>query len=361
MDRYSRQHTLADFGQTGQSALHTASVLVIGCGGLGVPAAIYLASCGVGKIGLADGDVVAQSNLHRQVAYHPSDIGQLKTEVLCRYLKSSNPETHVETLPFFLDEITALEWIPQFDIILDGSDQIEVKKMIDRACKMCNKPWIYGSADGWEGQLAVLNSLSGDPADRFYYSDLFDSHSDQNLIGNCSSNGVLGIVPGIIGLAQALEAIKLISGKGQGSSGHLQIFDGYSSEWKKIKLHHRHEKKEFPDSVFQLDSDWSVGELKQIIESSLPILWVDVREDHERDSLISGAIHIPMDQWLDRWSELPSHLPVVVFCASGYRSRAAVSFARQRADRPLLRSAALADETMWPFIPPSLQTQNQGV
>ncbi len=212
-ERYSRQIVLKGFGWEAQQKLGAAKVLVIGAGGLGCPALQYLAAAGVGHIGIVDDDVVALSNLHRQVLYAAEDIGRLKTKVAAANLRGVNPEIKVTEHPILLDRDKVLELIKDYDWILDGTDNFTSRYLINDACALFKKPLVFGAVSGYEGQVAVFNVKDAEGW-ASNYRDLFPQRIREEEVLNCTQAGVLGVLPGIIGIMMAAEVIKLITGIG---------------------------------------------------------------------------------------------------------------------------------------------------
>ncbi len=230
--RYSRHVLLKDFDMAGQESLTTASVLIIGAGGLGCPAAMYLASSGVGHIIVCDDDAVEISNLQRQIAHNTADINKPKVESLKETLQLLNPAVTVTTLNQRLVAEEYDHWIAQVDVVLDCSDNFDTRFLVNKHCVKNSKPLVSGAAVRAEGQLAVFDNRQDDaPCYRCLYSDEADHEAP-----NCSENGVLAPLVGIIGSMQALEAIKLIAGYGEPSTGKLLVADVKYGDWRQLKL-----------------------------------------------------------------------------------------------------------------------------
>lgn len=204
--RFARQIRLEEIGEAGQEKLLNASVLVIGAGGLGCPALQYLAGAGIGEIGIVDLDTVEMSNLHRQLLYTPADIGKFKAEVAADALRAAAPHARITPFPVELSNAFAVEWFPKYDIIIDGTDQVHIRYLINDACRLFQKPWIYGSVNRFEGQWAVFNSGGAD------YRDVFPVPPDPMSMATCELVGTLGMVPGAVGVMQALDAVKVLMG-----------------------------------------------------------------------------------------------------------------------------------------------------
>ena len=229
--RYSRQIMLPQLDVSGQQALLDASILVIGAGGLGCPAALYLASSGVGKLLLNDFDDVELSNLQRQIAHTESDVGCSKVESLKNSLQAVNSSIHVESLGFRLNEAELCERVRQVDVVLDCSDNFETRHLVNKVCVVARKPLVSGAAIGFDGQIAVFDSRDKSaPCYRCLYPDVLEASA------SCAENGVLSPVVGVVGAMQALEAIKLIAGVGVSLTGVLLIFDALKADWRRLKL-----------------------------------------------------------------------------------------------------------------------------
>ena len=218
MERYSRQVILPEFGADGQKRLSSASVFIVGMGGLGVPVAQYLVAMGTGKVGLCDGDEVSVSNLHRQVIYNPDVVGQKKVEVAHRILSDQNPDVEIHIYDQMLSQENASELFQEYDVIIDCTDQLETRYLIDDVTGGLGKPWVYGALYQFEGQVSVFNLKDG-PS----YRDAFPD--DQAKVENCDEIGTLGVLPGLIGTYQALEAVKIITGFAEPLSGKMLVVD----------------------------------------------------------------------------------------------------------------------------------------
>lgn len=229
-DKYIRQIELPEIGLVGQKRLRQARVLVVGAGGLGCSALQYLASTGVGTLGIVDFDTIALSNLHRQILYTIEDVGAPKVTVAKRQLAKLNPECVINTYNSLLTSKNAQEIIRNYDLIIDATDMIPARYMINDACLELNKPFIYGAIYKYQGQVAVFNYKQG-PTYRCLFPD-----PPKEKIQNCDQRGVLPVLPGIIGLMQATEAIKIIIGFGTTLSGYVGLFDLASMQWERIKI-----------------------------------------------------------------------------------------------------------------------------
>jgi adenylyltransferase/sulfurtransferase len=229
--RYARQVALSDVGAEGQAKLGAASVLVVGMGGLGCPAALFLATSGIGRIVLNDFDRVDESNLPRQILYSPADVGALKVEAAQRRLRVLNPEVSVVTLPQRLDAAALEGAVADVDIVLDGSDNFTTRCAVNRACVALHKPLVSGAAVRLEGQIAVfLNRGDDTPCYACLYND------EDEWLGDCQGNGVLAPVPGVIGTLMAEEALKLALGWDSALHHHLLLWDAKRGDWQNVAL-----------------------------------------------------------------------------------------------------------------------------
>lgn len=232
LDRYARHIVLREIGGPGQVALKQARVLVVGAGGLGSPALMYLAAAGVGTIGVIDDDVVDNSNLQRQVVHCDGDIGTPKVFSAEKFMRAQNPA--IEVLPFNrrLNEDIAEELIADFDLVLEGSDNFATRYLVNRVCAKLGKPVIGGALSQWEGQISTFDPSSGGPC----YQCIFPEAPAAGLAPNCSEAGVVGPLPGVIGTMMAVEAIKEITGAGKGLRGRMMIYDAMYAETRTIRI-----------------------------------------------------------------------------------------------------------------------------
>ncbi|MCG2587278.1 HesA/MoeB/ThiF family protein [Rhodohalobacter sulfatireducens] len=313
-EKYSRQIKLPEVGSAGQEKLGNAKILIVGMGGLGCPAAQYLAAAGVGTLGLMDHDHVNLSNLHRQILYRESDVGKLKGEVAKTALRKLNPDVNLISIPERLDNNNALALFEKFDLIIDGSDNFQTKYLINDAAVLTDKPWIYASIYKYQGQLSVFNYESGPT-----YRCLFPTTTNQNV--SCEEVGVIGVLPGVLGTLQATEAIKMILNAGSVISGKLKIIDLLTNQDQLIKLQKNAE---------QVEKVKSRGLKPEIIECELASadkLYLDVREPYEEPRpQNSNIISIPLNQLKARHHEIPKDRQVHVFCQHGIRSKNAIEY-----------------------------------
>ncbi|MBC2840562.1 HesA/MoeB/ThiF family protein [Robiginitalea sp. SC105] len=324
--RYDRQIRLEGFGPGGQEALYGSAVLIVGAGGLGVPAAQYLNAMGVGRLGLVDGDIVETSNLHRQPAYGPSQVGKSKVLQLAAWLQKANPETRLETHDTYLNTHNALELIKQYDLVVDATDNLPTRYLIDDACLMLDKPWVYGALHGYEGQVSVFN-YKGGPT----YRCLFPEPPPSGEIPDCDTLGTLGVLPGLIGNMQALEATKVLSGTEGVCSGRLIMYDARQQLIHQMAFK-RDPERQVPDQLaptYQLscrdEADaLNANDYNRLRREQVPHELIDVREPDEfGGGHLPGARNIPLGQLGSASLESEDNLPVYLICETGPRSRKA--------------------------------------
>ncbi|MEM6894151.1 MAG: HesA/MoeB/ThiF family protein [Bacteroidota bacterium] len=328
MNRYLRQQQLPGFGEVGQQKLAKAKVLVVGLGGLGIPVVQYLNAMGVGTLGLVENDTVALHNLQRQVLYTEGDIGQPKLAVVLKQLKAQNSETRHLGYDTFLNSENALEIISKYDVVVDATDNFATRYLINDACVLLNKPFVYGALQGFEGQVSVFNHKNGPT-----YRCLFPNIPKGTEIPNCNENGVLGVVPGIIGTLQALEVVKVITGIGEPLSGKVLVFDSQNHRYFQMAIQPKSENQRIQKLLESYETSDCVqvpsiaGEtfLKVIAKETNPTI-IDVRSAHEyRIDRLSQALNIPLDKLLLPQKFLQQDKPIYVLCQSGKRSKMAVS------------------------------------
>ena len=341
--RYSRHLMMPEVTPDGQRRLKAARVLCIGAGGLGSPAALYLAAAGVGTIGIVDFDSVDLSNLQRQILHGTKDIGRSKLESARNRLRDINPEIAIELHECRFSSENAPELVAKYDVIVDGSDNFPTRYLSNDVCVFAQRPNVYGSVFRFEGQTTVFAPHLGGPC----YRCLFPEPPPPDSVPNCAQAGVLGVLPGIIGMLQAIEAIKLIVGIGDPLIGRLLHFDALKLKFRELKL--RRDLGcpvcgENPTIFSPVDYDQfcgarregeipaiSVQELKRKMDAREPFELIDVREIFEYEiARIDGAKLIPLGEVGDRVNELQHEQPIVVHCHSGRRSAEAVRLLQQR-------------------------------
>ena len=354
--RYSRHLIMPEVTMAGQRRLKAARVLCIGAGGLGSPAALYLAAAGVGTLGLVDADHVELSNLQRQLLHGTADVGRSKLESARDRLRDVNPHVDLQLHEARFTAENAAEIVAPYDVVVDGSDNFPTRYLSSDICVFAHKPNVYGSIFRFDGQASVFAPHLGGPC----YRCLFPEPPTAGTVPNCAEAGVLGVLPGIVGTMQAVEAIKLILGIGETLVGRLLHFDALKMKFREFKLRRDPECPvcgENPTIVAPIDYETfcgntpanavngdhdamreiSVTELKQRLEASQPVELIDVREPYEYEiARIEGAKLIPLGELSERLDELPRDREIVVHCHSGIRSAHAV----QLLDKAGLKRAA---------------------
>jgi sulfur-carrier protein adenylyltransferase/sulfurtransferase len=346
--RYSRHLIMPEVGVDGQKKLKAGSVLCIGAGGLGSPAAMYLAAAGVGRIGIVDFDVVDFSNLQRQLLHGTSSVGRSKLESAKDRLRDLNPHIEIDTYETTVSSENALELFKPYDVILDGTDNFPTRYLVNDACVLAGKPNAYGSIFRFEGQASVFGTKEG-PC----YRCLYPEPPPPGLVPSCAEGGVLGVLPGIIGVIQATEAIKLILGIGEPLIGRFLIYDALKMRFRELKL------RKDPDcpvcgthpTVTKLiDYEQFCGirpepaavqasgagvnqfettsiDLKKRLDAGDDVLILDVREPNEYQICrIPGSVLIPLGELPRRYAELPTDRDIVAHCKMGGRSAKATEF-----------------------------------
>jgi adenylyltransferase/sulfurtransferase len=343
--RYSRHLIMPEVGMEGQLKLKAAKVLCIGAGGLGSPLALYLGAAGIGTLGIVDFDVVDYTNLQRQIIHSTADVGRKKLDSAADKLHAINPFINVRKFEERLDSSNALELFREFDIIADGTDNFPTRYLVNDASVITGKPNVYGSIFRFEGQASVFATKDG-PC----YRCLYPEPPPPGLVPSCAEGGVLGILPGLVGVIQATEVIKLILGKGDPLIGRLLLIDALGMKFRELKLRKNPDcpacgknptiKKlidyeEFcgirgeEQAVAVTSSDIQVEELKRRLDAGEDIYVLDVREPHEYQICNIGGHLIPLGDLPKRVSELDSSQEIVAHCRSGARSAKAVDFLRQ--------------------------------
>ncbi len=357
LQRYSRHLTLPEFGKEGQEALKNASVLLVGAGGLGSPAATYLAAAGVGRIGLVDFDTVEASNLQRQILYGTSDVGRPKLEAATERLQDLNPHVEVERHELRLTSDNALDVIDDYDVVADGTDNFPTRYLVNDACVMTGTPNVYASIFRFEGQVSVFATEDG-PC----YRCLYEEPPPPGLVPSCAEGGVLGILPGFIGTLQATEVIKLLTGIGEPLIGRLLMVDALDMTFRTVNVPTNPDcpvcgedpsvtelidyeafcgidsdasSNGAPDDVSDDDKvpEISVHDLKQRRDAGTAPFVLDVREPYEAEiASIDADQLIPVDQLEERLEELEAEKDeeIVVHCRSGGRSAKATELLRRK-------------------------------
>jgi len=322
--RYARHLILPEVGEAGQEKLKAASVLIVGAGGLGSPVALYLAAAGVGRIGLVDFDDVDASNLHRQVLYGTSNVGQRKVDVAQARLQDLNPDITIDKHAAALTSDNALGIIEKYDVIVDGTDNFSTRYLVNDACVLLGKPNVYGSIFRFEGQASVFAAEDG-PCYRCLYPEPPPPH----LVPSCAEGGVLGVLPGVIGTIQATETIKLITGIGETLVGRLLLFDALRMSFRTLRLKQQHDQHAAITQLIDYDQFCNPANLHEVTQFADDAVVVDVREQYEWDAgHIDGARLMPLGELPNRLNELPRDADVVFYCQTGGRSARALDVAR---------------------------------
>jgi sulfur-carrier protein adenylyltransferase/sulfurtransferase len=341
--RYARHLIMPEVTADGQRRLKAARVLCIGAGGLGSPAALYLAAAGVGTIGIVDFDDVDLSNLQRQILHGTKDIGRSKLESARDRLRDINPEIEIELHECRFSSENASQLVAQYDIVVDGSDNFPTRYLSNDVCVFERKPNVYGSVFRFEGQTTVFAPHLGGPC----YRCLFPEPPPPDSVPNCAQAGVLGVLPGIIGMLQAIETIKLIVGIGEPLIGRLLHFDALKVKFRELNLRrdpHCPVCGENPTIFSPINYEQFCGarseeaiptmsaqELRRKMDTREPFELIDVREPFEYEiARIDGAKLIPLGEITERVDELQRDRPIVVHCHSGQRSAQAVRLLQQR-------------------------------
>jgi molybdopterin/thiamine biosynthesis adenylyltransferase/rhodanese-related sulfurtransferase/molybdopterin converting factor small subunit len=353
VERYSRHLILPEVGPDGQRRLKAGRVLCVGAGGLGSPAALYLAAAGVGTIGIIDFDAVDASNLQRQILHSTPDVGRSKLQSAREKLTALNPEVRIQTHEAALSSSNALALFRDYDVILDGTDNFATRYLVNDACVLLGKPNAYGSIFRFEGQASVFATKDG-PC----YRCLYPEPPPPGLVPSCAEGGVLGVLPGVIGTIQATETIKLLLGNGRTLAGRLLLYDAWNMRFRELTLRRDPDcpvcgdhptVRELIDyeqfcgvarptaaapapAALPAELETTVEELKAMRESGRPVYLLDVREPQEfQICRIPDSTLIPLGQLPARLGEVPAQggAEIVVHCKSGVRSAKAVRLLRE--------------------------------
>ena len=342
--RYSRHLIMPEVGMEGQLKLKAAKVLCIGAGGLGSPLALYLAAAGVGTLGIVDFDIVDFTNLQRQIIHSTADVGRPKLQSAAEKVKGINPEIELRPFETRLTSQNALDIFRQFDLVVDGTDNFATRYLVNDACVLTGKPNVYGSIFRFEGQVSVFATEDG-PCYRCVYPE----PPPPGLVPSCAEGGVLGVLPGLVGIMQATEAIKLILGAGDPLIGRLLLVDALGMKFRELKLRKdpdcpvcgknrtitklidyeqfcgiRGEEK--PVDQAGKIPEISVEELKRRRDAGEDLFILDVREPHEYQICNLGGYLIPLNDLPKRVNELDSSREIIAHCKMGGRSAKAVDF-----------------------------------
>ena len=348
IQRYSRHLIMPEVGMTGQKKLKSASILLIGAGGLGSPLGLYLAAAGIGRLGLVDFDVVDHSNLQRQVLHTTADVGRPKLQSAAEHLQAINPEVALDHYETHISSANAMELMEPYDIVIDGTDNFPTRYLVNDACVLLGKPNVYGSIFRFDGQASVFHPPHG-PC----YRCLFPEPPPPGMVPSCAEGGVLGILPGTIGVIQATEAVKLILGTGKSLIGRLMIYDALDMTFREMKIRRNPECplcgenptiKELIDyeqfcgipsqqedtSLSEPNWEINVSDLHAQIQGDPKPFILDVRNPVEYEICkLPESVLIPLSQLPQRTGELDPDKEIIVHCKTGQRSAQAVEFLRQ--------------------------------
>ena len=348
--RYARHLILPQVGEAGQKKIKSASVLVVGAGGLGSPVLMYLAAAGIGKIGIIDDDKVDMTNLQRQIIHSTSSIGELKTESAKRRIKQINPEIIVDIFGTRLTIENAKEIIDGYDIIVDGTDNFATRYTISDCCEILGKPWVFGSIHRFEGQVSVFN-LNGSPN----YRDLFPKAPPPELAPNCAEAGVLGVLPGIIGSFQANEVLKIVLEMDGILDSELLLIDTQTMNIRKLRYNSNKEREKVTelseeaiscalglDEEQSLDASSTKQNMKEIspleyvdkVKNGWKPFFLDVRREEEEKivTLPNTNLRISHTEVPSRLQEIPNDQDIVIYCRSGARSAMVANFLKMSGD-----------------------------
>ncbi len=328
-ERYARQLSLPGFGEEGQEKLRRAKVLVVGAGGLGSPVIQYLSAAGMGTLGVIDGDRVELSNLHRQLLYTMEDIGHLKATVAADKVRRLNPQITCQSYPYHITNKNAFDLINAYDIIVDCTDNFVSRYILSDACCLLNKPLVFAAVFQFEGQVSVFNMPAAN-SQKISYRDLFSEPPDAASVPDCNIAGVLGVLPGMIGILQATEVIKIITGIGETLSGKLLNYDIRTHNSMVIELSPGQKQHVPPtrEAFESMDYEWFCGsasvpginknKLAELL-SGADTIAIDVRELHESPEAGFPHKKIPLSVF-DSVPDLSGFHNIIVFCQSGTRS-----------------------------------------
>jgi molybdopterin/thiamine biosynthesis adenylyltransferase/rhodanese-related sulfurtransferase len=334
--RYGRHLALAEVGEDGQRRLKAGSVLVVGAGGRGSPAALYLAAAGVGRLTLCDFDLLETSNLQRQVLFTDADVGRPKVEAGGERLAALNPSIRIERVAERISQENAQALVAAHDVVVDGSDNFGTRYLVNDACVIAKKPYVYGSIHRFEGQASVFG-MAGGPC----YRCLFPEPPPEGLVPNCAQAGVLGALPGIVGSIQAAEALKILLGVGETLSGRLLLLDLLAGSFREVRLRRDPACAVCGDRPTITRALETVGPgcpavptiepdaLHALLAGGAPPVLLDVREAWEFDAgALPGARHAPLAQTTSIAESAPADAEIVVYCSVGPRGERAVELLR---------------------------------
>jgi len=327
---YDRHLKLTGFGEQAQLKLSAAKVLVVGAGGLGCPLLQYLVTAGVGELGIVDGDIIAISNLHRQILYNREDIGQSKSATAVTKLKQLQPNIAIKAYNYNLNPDNILALFECYDIIVDGTDNFATRYLVNDACIIKNKPFVSGAINDYTAQLSVFNYQDGPT-----YRCLYPEAPAEEICTTCAINGVLNVLPGIVALYMANEVIKVITGYGDVLSGKLLLIDirhNIHQQFKFDLVPKNKQIKHLPQDTIML----SVEGVKHYRQKNPETQLIDVREDWEFEEFNIGGINIPLNTLLIRKNQIDVNKPIIFICEMGKRGRIAMQLLKEEINGEVL-------------------------
>jgi adenylyltransferase/sulfurtransferase len=331
LNRYSRHILLDEVGFNGQLLLRNARVLVVGAGGLGCPVLQYLTAAGIGFIGIVDSDIVDETNLQRQILYETADIGKSKAESAAQKLSKLNPFVNFKVFNTRFTKDNALDILSDYDIVVDGTDNFSARFLINDACVIQNKPFVYGGVYKFEGQVSVFN-YNGGPTYRCLVSEQPENTEELN----CSEVGVVGVIPGIVGCLQANEVLKIILGIGDPLSGKLMLIDVLRNQFSFVSIEKNPQNNlitelgqynEVSCNVQHSADEISTEDLKKIISEAKDFEMIDIREKEDYNAFhIKGSINLPFHHIREKYKSISKNKTVIIICNYGTKSRQLIKY-----------------------------------
>lgn len=319
-ERYQCQIVLPGFGLSSQELLKNSKVLIVGMGGLGCPSSQYLASSGVGTIGIVDDDIISLSNLHRQILYTPDDIGSFKVDIAAKRLQQQNPSVAVIPYCLRVTSDNVMDLISEFDLIIEGTDNFETKYLLNDACVLSGKPLVYGAIYQHEGQVSLWNVLQKDGSYSPNYRDVFP-HVEESQVPNCREGGVIPTLAGIVGCMQANEAIKYLTRSEDILAGKLWMINVMTGRTQTIKL------RKTSTQITALSPTIASITFEELQNNKYDL--IDVRTEQEHQNFHIGGKNIPLDDLENKLSLIDHSVAIVCYCATGKRSASAVGIIKK--------------------------------
>lgn len=343
--RYSRHLNLPDFNLPDQIKLKEAKILIVGCGGLGAPIIQYLAAAGVGLMGLVDHDNVDLSNLQRQTLFKTGDVGKNKALIAAEYVNNLNPNVHTQIISNYLDSTNAMEIISSYDMIIDGTDNLPTRYLLNDASIFAGIPLVHGSIYRYEGHVAVFNFKIENDHFSSNYRDLFPEPPPPSMVPSCAEGGVLGVLPGMVGTIMASESLKIIRGHTPALVDKLMIIDAETLNFRKIKINKRTDNpltgddpgihnlidyEKFCQGPLSAINEISPKKLEEWKCDEKEVILIDVREENEYLHSNITETNIPLSGFKQKWQEIPLDKTVIFYCQSGKRSKKAIAFLNEK-------------------------------